>query len=176
VGMVFQRPVLLKWRTIFDNVMLPIEMLRLPRSEGAERAHGLLELAGLSAFRHHYPSQLSGGMQQRAAICRALVHDPSLLLMDEPFGALDLMTREDMNLELLRIWSRRRKTTVLVTHSISEAVFLADRVIVMTPRPGMVADVVSVTLPRPRAPETKLDPHFHEFVQIIGRKIGLLYI
>jgi NitT/TauT family transport system ATP-binding protein len=176
VGMVFQRPVLLKWRTIFDNVMLPIEMLRLPRSEGAERAHGLLELAGLSAFRHHYPSQLSGGMQQRAAICRALVHDPSLLLMDEPFGALDLMTREDMNLELLRIWSRRRKTTVLVTHSISEAVFLADRVIVMTPRPGMVADVVSVTLPRPRAPETKLDPLFHEFVQIIGRKIGLLYI
>ncbi len=176
VGMVFQRPVLLKWRTILDNVMLPIEMLHLPRSEGAERALDLLKLAGLSNFRHHYPAQLSGGMQQRAAICRALVHDPSLLLMDEPFGALDLMTREDMNLELLKIWSQRRKTTLLVTHSISEAVFLADRVIVMTPRPGMVADVVSVTLPRPRQPETKLDPRFQELVQIIGRKIGLLYI
>jgi NitT/TauT family transport system ATP-binding protein len=176
VGMVFQRPVLLKWRSILDNVMLPIEMLRLPRQEGAERALDLLRLAGLGDFRNHYPGQLSGGMQQRAAICRALVHDPSLLLMDEPFGALDLMTREDMNLELLRIWSQRRKTTVLVTHSISEAVFLADRVIVMTPRPGRVADVVAVTLPRPRAPETKLDPRFHELVQTIGRKIGLLYM
>jgi NitT/TauT family transport system ATP-binding protein len=176
VGMVFQRPVLLKWRTILDNVMLPIEMLHLPRPAGAERAHELLKLAGLNDFRHHYPAQLSGGMQQRAAICRALVHDPSLLLMDEPFGALDLMTREDMNLELLKIWSERRKTTLLVTHSISEAVFLADRVVVMTPRPGMVADVVAVTLPRPRAPETKLDPRFQELVQVIGRKIGLLYI
>jgi NitT/TauT family transport system ATP-binding protein len=176
VGMVFQRPVLLKWRSILDNVMLPIEMLHLPRAEGGERALDLLKLAGLSDFRHHYPAQLSGGMQQRAAICRALVHDPSLLLMDEPFGALDLMTREDMNLELLRIWSRRRKTTLLVTHSISEAVFLADRVIVMTPRPGKVAEVVRVTLPRPRLPETKLDPRYSELVQIIGRKIGLLYI
>ena len=176
VGMVFQRPVLLKWRTILDNVMLPIEMLHLPRAGGREHALDLLKLAGLIDFRHHYPAQLSGGMQQRAAICRALVHDPSLLLMDEPFGALDLMTREEMNVELLRIWSQRRKTTLLVTHSISEAVFLADRVIVMTPRPGMVADVVDVRLPRPRIPETKLDPLFSECVQIIGRKIGLLYI
>jgi len=176
VGMVFQRPVLLKWRSILDNVMLPIEMLRLPRAEGRERALDLLKLAGLMDFRHHYPAQLSGGMQQRAAICRALVHDPSLLLMDEPFGALDLMTREEMNVELLRIWSQRRKTTLLVTHSISEAVFLADRVIVMTPRPGMVADIVDVNLPRPRTPETKLDPRFSERVQVIGRKIGLLYI
>ena len=176
VGMVFQRPVLLKWRTIFANVMLPIEMLRLPRKESAERALDLLKLAGLSEFRHQYPAQLSGGMQQRAAICRALVHDPSLLLMDEPFGALDLMTREEMNFELLRIWSERRKTTLLVTHSISEAVFLADRVIVMTPRPGMVADIVEVNLPRPRMPETKLDPRFSACVQAIGRKIGLLYI
>jgi NitT/TauT family transport system ATP-binding protein len=176
VGMVFQRPVLLKWRSILDNVMLPIEMLHLPSAEGRERAHDLLKLAGLIDFRHYYPAQLSGGMQQRAAICRALVHDPSLLLMDEPFGALDLMTREDMNLELLRIWSQRRKTTLLVTHSISEAVFLADRVIVMTPRPGMVAEVIQVALPRPRLPETKLDPRYSEFVQIIGRKIGLLYI
>jgi NitT/TauT family transport system ATP-binding protein len=176
VGMVFQRPVLLKWRTILANVMLPIEMLRLPRKESAERALDLLKLAGLSDFSHQYPAQLSGGMQQRAAICRALVHDPSLLLMDEPFGALDLMTREEMNFELLRIWSERRKTTLLVTHSISEAVFLADRVIVMTPRPGMVADIVEVDLPRPRMPETKLDPRFSACVQAIGRKIGLLYI
>ena len=176
VGMVFQRPVLLKWRTILDNVMLPIEMLHLPRADGAQRAIDLLKLAGLIDFRHHYPAQLSGGMQQRAAICRALVHDPSLLLMDEPFGALDLMTREEMNFELLRIWSERRKTTVLVTHSISEAVFLADRVIVMTPRPGMVADVMEVKLPRPRLPETKLDPRFAECVRTIGRRIGLLYI
>jgi len=176
VGMVFQRPVLLDWRTILGNVMLPVEMLRLPRREGAQRALDLLKLAGLSEFRHHYPGQLSGGMQQRAAICRALVHDPSLLLMDEPFGALDLMTREEMNLELLKIWSERRKTTLLVTHSISEAVFLADRVIVMTPRPGMVADIVPVMLPRPRQPETKLDAGFRELVQVIGRKIGVLYI
>jgi NitT/TauT family transport system ATP-binding protein len=176
VGMVFQRPVLLKWRTILDNVMLPIEMLRLPRTKGAERALDLLRLAGLTDFRHHYPAQLSGGMQQRAAICRALVHDPSLLLMDEPFGALDLMTREEMNFELLRIWSDRRKTTLLVTHSISEAVLLADRVIVMTPRPGRVADVIDVKLPRPRTPETKLDPRFVECVRAIGRSIGLLYI
>ena len=176
VGMVFQRPVLLKWRTILANVMLPIEMLRLPRKESTERALDLLKLAGLSDFSHQYPAQLSGGMQQRAAICRALVHDPSLLLMDEPFGALDLMTREEMNFELLRIWSERRKTTLLVTHSISEAVFLADRVIVMTPRPGMVADIVEVDLPRPRMPETKLDPRFSACVQAIGRKIGLLYI
>jgi NitT/TauT family transport system ATP-binding protein len=176
VGMVFQRPVLLKWRTILDNVMLPVEMLHLPRGPGAERAHDLLKLAGLIEFRHHYPAQLSGGMQQRAAICRALVHDPSLLLMDEPFGALDLMTREEMNFELLRIWSDRRKTTLLVTHSISEAVLLADRVIVMTSRPGMVADIMDVSLPRPRIPETKLDPRFAECVQAIGRKIGLLYM
>jgi NitT/TauT family transport system ATP-binding protein len=176
VGMVFQRPVLLKWRTILGNVMLPIEMLHLPRSEGGERALDLLKLAGLIDFRHYYPAQLSGGMQQRAAICRALIHDPSLLLMDEPFGALDLMTREEMNFELLRIWSERRKTTLLVTHSISEAVFLADRVIVMTPRPGMVADIIDVKLPRPRTPETKLDPRFTECVRMIGRKIGLLYI
>jgi NitT/TauT family transport system ATP-binding protein len=176
VGMVFQHPVLLKWRTVLDNVLLPIEMLRLGVPAHRQRALDLLALAGIADFKDRYPHELSGGMQQRVSICRALVHDPQLLLMDEPFAALDLMTREDMNLELLRIWSQRRKTSVLVTHSISEAVFLADRVIVMTPRPGMVADVVPVSLPRPRLPETKLDPRFTELVQLIGRKIGLLYV
>ena len=176
VGMVFQHPVLLKWRTVLDNVLLPIEMLRLGVAQHRERALDLLALAGLADFKGRYPHELSGGMQQRVSICRALVHDPQLLLMDEPFAALDLMTREDMNLELLRIWGQRRKTSLLVTHSISEAVFLADRVIVMTPRPGKVADVVEVMLPRPRAPETKLDPRFTELVQLIGRKIGLLYV
>jgi NitT/TauT family transport system ATP-binding protein len=176
VGMIFQNPVLLKWRTVFDNVMLPIEMLRLGVAANRGRALDLLAFAGLADFKDSYPHELSGGMQQRVAICRALVHDPSLLLMDEPFAALDLMTREDMNLELLRIWSQRRKTSLLVTHSISEAVFLADRVLVMTPRPGRVADSVEVTLPRPRAPETKVDPRFTALVQLIGRKIGLLYV
>jgi len=176
VGMVFQRPVLLKWRSILDNVLLPVEMLGLGRQAHRERAVELLALAGLADFRHKYPAELSGGMQQRAAICRALIHDPSLLLMDEPFGALDAMTREDMNLELLRIWEERRKTSVLVTHSISEAVFLSDRVMVMTPRPGRIADIVAIDLPRPRTPDLKLHPRFTELVQLIGKKIGLAYI
>jgi len=176
VGMVFQRPVLLKWRSIFDNVMLPIEMLGLGRKTYKAKAVELLALAGLADFHHKYPSELSGGMQQRAAICRALIHDPTLLLMDEPFGALDAMTREDMNLELLRIWEERRKTSVLVTHSISEAVFLSDRVVVMSPRPGRIADILTIDLRRPRTPEIKLDSRFTELVQIIGKKIGLAYI
>jgi len=115
-------------------------------------------------------------MQQRVSICRALIHDPPVLLMDEPFGALDAMTRSEMNVELLRIWSERRKTSVLITHSITEAVFLADRVIVMTPRPGMIADIVEIDLPRPRLAETRISPRFNELVQVIGRKIGLKYI
>jgi NitT/TauT family transport system ATP-binding protein len=176
IGVVFQDANLMPWRTVLANVMLPGQVLRLDRKACEARARDLLALVGLIGFEAKLPGELSGGMRQRAAIARALLHDPRILLMDEPFGALDLMTREDMNLELLKIWSQRRKTTLLVTHSISEAVFLADRVIEKTPRPGMVADVVSVTLPRPRQPETKLDPHFQEFVQIIGRKIGLLYI
>ncbi len=176
VGMVFQRPVLLKWRSIFDNVMLPIEMLGLGRDAYKDKAVELLALAGLADFHHKYPSELSGGMQQRAAICRALIHDPTLLLMDEPFGALDAMTREDMNLELLRIWEERRKTSVLVTHSISEAVFLSDRVVVMSPRPGRIADILTIDLRRPRAPDLKLNPRFTELVQVIGKKIGLAYI
>ncbi len=175
VGMVFQAPVLLKWRTVLDNVLLPIEILHLDRRAYLERARHLLDLAGIADFAPRYPRELSGGMQQRVAICRALVHDPRLLLMDEPFGALDALTRDQMNLELLRIWSESRKTSVLITHSIPEAVFLADRVIVMTPRPGRVAEVVPVDLPRPRANATRLDPRFTALVEHIGRLLGIDY-
>jgi NitT/TauT family transport system ATP-binding protein len=148
--MVFQAPVLLPWRTIIQNVLLPTEFRRLDATNYRERARELLALVGLEGFEDRYPHELSGGMQQRAAIVRALVQDPPILLMDEPFGALDAMTREQMNVEVLRIWSRNRKTVVFVTHSIAESVFLADRVFVMTPRPGRVAEVIEVDLPRPR--------------------------
>ena len=175
VGMVFQAPVLLKWRTVLDNVLLPIEILHRERRAHVERAQHLLELAGIADFAQRYPRELSGGMQQRVAICRALVHDPRLLLMDEPFGALDALTRDQMNLELLRIWGESRKTSVLITHSIPEAVFLADRVIVMTPRPGRVAEVVEVALPRPRTAATRQDPRFASHVAHIGRLLGIDY-
>ena len=147
VGIVFQSPVLLAWRTVLDNILLQIEMRRLPRAEYLPKAQTLLELTGLKDFAGKYPWELSGGMQQRAAICRALVHDPAVLLMDEPFGALDAMTREKMNLELQRIWFETKKTVLLITHSIPEAVFLADRVLVMTERPGSVAAIYDVDLP-----------------------------
>jgi NitT/TauT family transport system ATP-binding protein len=150
VGMVFQAPVLLPWRTVMENVLLPTEFRKLNAEAFRERAHELLALVGLSDFQDRYPHELSGGMQQRAAIVRALVQDPPILLMDEPFGALDAMTREQMNVEVLRIWSRNRKTVVFVTHSIAESVFLADRVFVMTPRPGRVTEIIDIDLPRPR--------------------------
>lgn len=150
IGMVFQSPTLLPWRTIFENVMVPVEVQRLDRKSARRRARDLLELVGLAGFEDSYPHELSGGMQQRAGICRALIHDPDVLLMDEPFGAVDAMTREFMNLELLRIWRESEKTVLVVTHAISEAVFLSDRVIVMTPRPGRIAESVSIGLDRPR--------------------------
>jgi NitT/TauT family transport system ATP-binding protein len=161
VGMVFQAPVLLKWRTILDNVLLPADLSGRNRSEYRERAEELLRLVGLEDFAGKLPRELSGGMQQRAALCRALLLDPPLLLMDEPFGALDAMTRDEMNVELLRVWGeaggreRTSKTVLFVTHSIPEAIFLADRVVVMTARPGRVARIFTLTLPRPRTVETR---------------------
>jgi NitT/TauT family transport system ATP-binding protein len=150
VGMVFQAPLLLKWRRILENVLLPAEILGLPAAESRERARHLLDMVGLAGNEGKYPYELSGGMQQRAAIARALVHDPKLVLMDEPFGALDALTREKMNAELQRIWLASRKTVVLITHSIDEAIFLGDRVIVMSPRPGRIVRELKVNLPRPR--------------------------
>ncbi|MEU6537042.1 ABC transporter ATP-binding protein [Streptomyces sp. NPDC047000] len=150
IGMVFQAATLLPWRTILQNVMVPAEIQRLDRAVYRERAGRLLEMVGLSRFADKYPDELSGGMQQRAGICRALVHDPAVLLMDEPFGALDAMTREYMNVELLRIWRESGKTVVLVTHSIPEAVFLSDRVVVLSPRPGRIAEIIDIDLERPR--------------------------
>jgi NitT/TauT family transport system ATP-binding protein len=163
VGMVFQAPVLLKWRRIVDNVLLPAELAGRDPGEYRARAADLLRLVGLGDFGEKLPRELSGGMQQRAALCRALLLDPPLLLMDEPFGALDAMTRDELNLELLRVWgegSDQRKTILFVTHSIPEAVFLADRVVVMTPRPGRVASVVSVRLARPRTVATRASADF----------------
>ncbi|MDQ7905734.1 ABC transporter ATP-binding protein [Phytohabitans sp. ZYX-F-186] len=150
VGMVFQAPTLLPWRTIFDNVMVPAEIQKLDPARHRERAQQLLDMVGLTGFERKYPHELSGGMQQRAGICRALVHDPAVLLMDEPFGALDAMTREYMNVELLRIWRESGQTVVLVTHSIPEAVFLSDRVVVLSQRPGRIAEIVPIDLERPR--------------------------
>ena len=150
IGVVFQSPVLFPWRTVLGNVMLPAHVQRLDKDEMRKRALDLIKLVGLSGFEDRYPRELSGGMQQRVGIVRALIHDPAILLMDEPFGALDAMTRESMNVELQRIWMERRKTVLFITHSTAEAVFLADRVIVMTPRPGKIGDEFEVDLPRPR--------------------------
>jgi NitT/TauT family transport system ATP-binding protein len=158
VGMVFQAPVLLRWRSVLDNVLLPAELARLDARRFRDRALALLDLVGLAEFAAKRPTELSGGMQQRVALCRALLLDPPLLLMDEPFGALDALTRDDMNLELLRVWGEQgpaRKTILFVTHSIPEAVFLADRIVVMSPRPGRIATVAPVPLPRPRTVEIR---------------------
>jgi NitT/TauT family transport system ATP-binding protein len=169
IGVVFQAPVLLPWRTVLGNVMVPVEIQRRDRAEFEARARQLIATVGLSGFESKYPHELSGGMQQRVGICRALVHDPSFLLMDEPFGALDAMTREALNEELLRIWSASRKTILLVTHSIAEAVYLADRVVVMTPRPGRIVDVILIDLPRPRTLAMQNTSEFGRFVARIRR-------
>ena len=165
VGIVFQSPVLLAWRTVLRNVMMPVEVRRLDRERHLARAKKLIATAGLEGFENKYPWQLSGGMQQRTAICRALVHDPKIVLMDEPFGALDAMTRERMNLELQRIHHETQKTILLITHSIPEAVFLADRVVVMTERPGSIAAIYDVPLARPRSLEMMGDAAFIALTQ-----------
>jgi len=173
IGMVFQQPLLLKWRRVIDNVLLPAEILGLPMAESRERARDLLALVGLKGSEDKYPYELSGGMQQRAAIARALVHDPKLILMDEPFGALDALTREKMNLELLRIWSEARKTILFVTHGISEAVFLGTRVIVFTAGPARMADNFVVDLPHPRALDMKTHDVFGQYTRRIYRLLGM---
>jgi len=165
VGMVFQAPVLLRWRRVIDNVLLPADLAGRARRDHLARARELLATTGLADFADKFPGELSGGMQQRASLCRALLLDPPLLLMDEPFGALDAMTRDEMNLELLRVWgdealAEQRKTILFVTHSIPEAVFLADRVVVMTPRPGRVAQVFDVPMPRPRTVAARASVEF----------------
>jgi len=167
IGVVFQSPVLFPWRTVLDNVLLPVDVQHLGRAETVSRALDLLAMVGLAGFEQRYPWELSGGMQQRVAISRALIHNPAMLLMDEPFGALDALTRESMNLELQRIWLERRETVLFITHSISEAVFLADRVFVMTPRPGRILEEVAVEIARPRALDVMAAPQFGSVVNRI---------
>jgi len=166
-GIVFQAPVLYDWRTVEANVRLPLEVAGRARDEREQRVRALLRLVGLDAFRNHYPWQLSGGMQQRVAIARALVTNPAILLMDEPFGALDEMTRERLNGELLNVCGETGATALFVTHSISEAVFLSTRVVVLSPRPGRIARVVDVDLPRPRNEKTRALPRFFELVTTV---------
>ncbi len=171
IGIVFQRANLMPWRTVLHNVALPLEVAGTNPDEAREQARALVSLVGLHGFTDAYPTQLSGGMQQRVALARALVHEPSVLLLDEPFGSLDALTRERMNGELLRIWDVRRPTVVMVTHSIQEALFLADRVLVMTARPGRIRAEFGVPLPRPRDLALTLTPAFVQMIAAVRREI-----
>jgi NitT/TauT family transport system ATP-binding protein len=170
-GFVFQQDALFPWRTVLDNVIFGLEVQGKPKREARERADVLVRLVGLSGFEQHFPHELSGGMRQRANLARALTIDPDVLLMDEPFASLDAQTREIMQSELLRIWRSNRKTVLFVTHQIDEAVYLADRVVVMTSRPGQVKAVLDVNLPRPRDLSVKRTPRFLELVDDIWRMI-----
>ena len=172
LGVVFQEPLLLPWRNILQNIMVPIEIQGRDRATFSAAAQQLLSLVGLEGFEQKYPRELSGGMQQRVGIARALIHDPDLLLMDEPFGALDAMTRDQMNLELMDIWSQKKKTVLLITHSIAEAVFLADRIVVMSPRPGRIAEIIVVDLPRPRHLEIINSDVFGAYVRRVRAHFG----
>jgi len=163
VGMVFQAPVLLKWRSVLGNILLPVEFAKRDVADYTDKARALIRLVGLEGFEEMSPHELSGGMQQRASLCRALVTDPQLLLMDEPFGALDAMTRDELDIELLRIWEERKKTVLFVTHSIQEAVFLSDLVFVMSARPGRLVETITVDLPRPRTMEMMSTAKFGEY-------------
>jgi NitT/TauT family transport system ATP-binding protein len=165
MGIVFQSPVLLPWRNVERNILLPIEIMHQDLKSGLERVNELLEITGLSDFRYNYPHELSGGMQQRVSIARGLIHQPSLLLMDEPFSALDFITREAMNLELLKIWAYYKQTVFFITHNIAEAVFLSDRVLVMSSRPGRILNIMNVNIERPRTLEM-MDSH--EFVRCMS--------
>jgi NitT/TauT family transport system ATP-binding protein len=167
VGVVFQEALLLPWRTVLQNLLLPIEVHRQPVAAFEARAREMLALTQLEGFADKYPRELSGGMQQRVAIARALILDPAILLMDEPFGALDAMTREQMNLDLQKIWLEARKTILLITHSIPEAVFLADRVVVMSSRPGRFIEVIEIDLPRPRDIDVMATPGFGDYARRI---------
>ena len=169
MGVVFQRDVLLDWLTVLGNILLPARIRRLPLPEWRDKAARLLAMIGLAGYAERYPWELSGGMRQRVAICRALLLDPALLLMDEPFGALDAMTRDELNLELQRIWLANAKTVLFVTHSIAEAVFLSDRIIVMSRSPGQIVDTVTVDLPRPRALAVRETVEFSKYVSHIRR-------
>jgi NitT/TauT family transport system ATP-binding protein len=171
VGVVFQSPVLLPWRTVLRNVLFPIELLKLPRAQYERRAMDLLRMAKLDEYADLLPRQLSGGMRQRVAICRALVHDPSILLMDEPFSALDAITRDEMAVELQRIWQANRKTVIFVTHSIREAAFLSDRVLVMGRRPATIIDELAIGLPRPRPIAVTEDEAFNRLVRHLRNAI-----
>jgi len=163
VGMVFQAPVLLKWRNVLENILLPVEFSKLDTSRYLDTAHSLIELVGLRGFESMYPFELSGGMQQRVSLCRALVTDPAILLMDEPFGALDAMTRDELDLELIRIWEEKRKTVMFVTHNIQEAVFLSDVVLVMSARPGKLLEEMKIELKRPRTLEVMSSGRFGDY-------------
>lgn len=169
IGIMFQKPLLLEWRRVLDNVLLPIEIYRLDRQEYDEKARRLLGTAGLADFLRKYPFELSGGMQQRVALCRALVAEPSLLLMDEPFGALDMLTRQKMGFELLRLWEQWKSTVLFVTHDVDEAVMLSDKVLVMSARPGRILGAFTVDLPRPRQIFAKDTPEFIHFSSRIRR-------
>src|SRR6202044_4248972 len=169
----FQQALLLKWRTILDNVLLPAEIVGLPIKAARSRARELLHLVGLAGYEDKYPYELSGGMQQRAAIARAFIHDPKLILMDEPFGALDALTREKMNLELLNIWKKSGKTIVFVTHGVAEAVFLGTRVVVLTAGPARMANNIKIDLPEPRALDLKTTEAFGEYSRRIYHLLGL---
>ena len=171
-GIVFQAATLLPWANVLENILFPVRVTGKPVTAALQAvAHELIKVAGLQGFETRSPRELSGGMQQRVAICRALLNDPDLLLMDEPFGALDALTREEMTLELLRIWAVRPKTVVFVTHSIPEAVLLADRVVVMSPRPGRIADVLDIALPRPRRFSMAALPAFNAATERIREQI-----
>jgi len=176
LGVVFQRDVLLDWRTILDNVLLSIEFVRKPRPDERARAIALLNRFGLGGFELRFPWELSGGMRQRASICRALLADPELLLMDEPFGALDAMTRDDLNIELAQIWQDTRKTLLFITHSIVEAVFLSDRVVMMGKAPGKIVDTITIDLPRPRLLAVRDTPEFAAYVNQIRHHFAQLGI